>query len=213
MIFELTRARTVLIIGLLVGIATFTLIILFNPNPLVSLMFVFLYAYTLFKYVKRVSIKELNDYERRLHQDGDWEGYFRLYQSLLQKKLSKDARWQVKKLQNVVLGAILLNDQEVKATYIEQLKSTHETLYKIHPIFNYMKETLLLIHRLTEGEKLSFEAYEKAFEHLDKETQSMIKQNPHSYHRWLDQYPHYDQSEKAELPAVLKRLSGLTTLN
>ncbi len=209
MILELNRARTVLIVGVLVGIATLTLITWFNPNPLVLLMFVFLYAYTLFKYVKRVAMKELNDYERLLHQEGAFEEYFRRYQSLLKKTLSKDARWQVKKLQNVLLGAILIDDELAIKQSLDQLNSSHASLYNIHPIFNYMKETLVLIHSLTTGGKPSFKAYEKAFNKLDKETQSMIKQNPHSYDRWLYQHPHYDASEISELPAVLKRLSGL----
>jgi len=213
MILELNRARRVLIVGLVIGVVTIGLMIYFNPNPFLLLMFVFLYLYTLVKYSKRVSMKELNDYERLLHHHEQVLDYYRIYENLLNKNISKDPRWHVKKRQNLCLASMALNDKHKMQEHLSKLKEEHQEVYRVQPLFTYMRETLILMSQIIQGQKASFKAYESAFSDLDKETQNHIKSNVHSYHRWLYQYPHYREEEIAELPFVLKKLTEYTKDN
>lgn len=207
MILEFKKSRLILLIGLAIGLIVTGLLFLFTQQLFVLLLFVFLYPWMLYRYSKKAALRSIQDLEKILHRELDAKRYIDKYNQLIDKPKSRDSRWNLKKYHNIMLAALVLNDQPLFNQYLKASNEKFESVYRILPVFNYLKNTLLVMEMAVFENKHSTKVMEESFEKLDKQIQATILKNPYSFHNWVLNLTKYNESEIESLPNVLKKLT------
>ncbi len=207
MILEFKKSRLTLFIGLAIGIIVTGLLFLFTQQIFVILLFVFLYPWMLYRYSKKAALRAIQDLEKILHRDLDAKKYMETYNQLIDNPKSRDSRWNLKKYHNVMLATLVLNDQTLFNHYLEASNQKFDSVYQMLPVFNYLKNTLLVMNRAVFENKHSTKAMTESFETLDQQVKTSILKNPYSFHNWVLNILNYSKSEIEALPNVLKKLT------
>lgn len=220
MFWDYLRARLSLIVGLLVGLLTFILLLLYSNNMWAILGFLPLYLILLRSFVKRVSIKALYDLEKSLYKDLDVVDYAAKYDYLAKNGVNFDERWTVTKYHNASLGNLFLGDQKKTKAHIEYLEEAHAGFYSKNPLFKYMFEVLKTLYAMFYESPQVFRRQLKTmnntFDQLPDNVKKQIKDNEESFHNWIQwnekHVVHTKDKAYQELLTTIKKMPKLNAV-
>ena len=185
MIFDFNHSKKVFIVGTIFGVLLSVALAYFANMVVGAVLFFLIFEWVLFRFSKKVAIRSMNDLESVLYKDGNALEYFKQYETMIKKDIGFDKRWLVKKYHNIMVAALVLNDEKRFYQYYDKANDAFDDIYSLLPLFNYFKTLLNTMANYVFNNQKTLNNLKVDFKKLDQPIQNQILNNPFSFHNWV----------------------------